>query len=67
MDLYWHMKFLLGRILLYWNERRENILHSMEHLHWHMKDLDQWLERTEKHLGIHTLVGGTLGGNKDPI
>lgn len=63
IDLYWHMKFLLGRTLLDSHEHWPYILHSLEHLHFHMKFMYWQMEHIEEHLGIPPLARD----NKDPI
>lgn len=52
MDLYWQINLLLGRTLLDRHEHQTNVLHSLEYLHRHLRDLDQHMERIEQHLGI---------------
>lgn len=52
MDIYWKMKFLLAQTRLDHYENHIDILHSLEHLHRDLRDLDQGIEKIEQHLRI---------------
>lgn len=59
INLYWQMKFLLGRALLDNREARRDLLQMLDHMHGHLRHydcrlevMDQILARIERHIGI---------------
>jgi len=67
VEIYWHLKFLLGRVLVDINERIENILLSLYHMQHQLIALDHRLSHIERHMGIPLELGCSLGSNKKPI
>lgn len=74
MDLYWKMKFLLGKTILDICESRLDLLQSLNHLHKHMRDYNNSLERIDSklemikhHLDIPRVIGRSLTYPTTPI
>lgn len=70
--VYAHNIFILAHDIPPWylfnvHEHRVEFIHSIEDLHFHMKDLKQRMEHIEKQFGIPPLVVGIPGNKKNLI
>lgn len=64
VDPQWHMKFLLANVLI---DQHVNLLIFFDHLHRHMKDLDQRNKSIEKNLKMPTSIVYSQGSKTKKI
>lgn len=67
LDIYWHLNFLLVRVLVDQNELKGNTVFLMNHIQWLMLSTDCRLAITKWKMGPPPNPGYSLGRNKEPI